>query len=223
MGVLKKFTVNMANKAKEAAQKKLEEDRKRREEKERKFKETFPYKHMLTIREKNIFSSKESGLWEAITNESYIITDGDEQPVYIAKEGFWIGSYKYKVTNSEKQVIGHIRRHLFNFGFPFVKERHGCTVRVSETNKKYRLSTYLSFGDREFGITDEIYTIKCNEAKHPKEFRIIQKNTQIAHIYKVSSDDGFLANRYIVGYNDIKDEAAVVLNSLAIHFIMHSL
>ena len=76
-------------------------------------------------REKNIFSTKESNLWEQITNESYVITDENEKPIYIAKEGFFLGSYKYKVTNSDKKVIGHVRRHCFNFGFPFVKERHG--------------------------------------------------------------------------------------------------
>lgn len=223
VGKTKKLAANMIDTAKEAAQKKIEEDRNRREEKERQFKESFPYKHMLTIREKNIFSSKESGLWEEITNESYVITDADEKPVYIAKEGFWLGSYNYRITNLEKKVIGHVRRHLINFGYPFVKERHGCTVKVAETNEKFRLTTYLSFKEREFGGTERAYKVTCKDKKKlAKEFKITKGNKKIAHIYKVSSDDGFLASRYIVGYDNENDENIAVLNSLAIHLIMHA-
>lgn len=216
----KKFATNMIDTAKEATRQKIEEDRKRREEKERQFKEAFPYQHMLTIREKNIFSTKESNLWEQITNESYVITDENEKPVYIAKEDFFLGSYKYKVTNSDKKVIGHVRRHYFNFGFPFVKERHGCTVSVAETNERYRLTTYLSFKEREFGGSDGAYTVTCKDKKEfAKEFKVLKDNAKIAHIYKVSSDDGFLASRYIVGYDNKKDEVLAVLNGLAIHMI----
>lgn len=216
----KSLAANMLNAAKEAARQKREEERKRREEKERNFKETFPYQHMFTIREKNIFSSKESDLWEQITKESYVITDENEKPIYIAKESFWLGSYYYKVTNSDKKVIGYVRRHLFNFGFPFVKDRHGCTVRVVETNERYRLTTYMFLKEREFGGSDGAYSVTCKDKKEfAKEFKVSKGNNQIAHIYKVSYDDGFLASRYIVGYDNKDVEHLAVLNGLAIHLI----
>ena len=220
IGKTKKIAADMIDATKVAVQKKIEEDRRRREEKERQFIESFPYKYMLTIREKSLFSTLENDLWEKITNESYVITDADENAAYIAKEGLCLGSYNYKVTNSEKKVIGYVRRHLFNFGFPFVKERHGCTVKLVNTNQKFRLTTYLSFNEREFGGTEFAYRVSCKD-KYAKEFKILDGNRKIAHIFKVSSDDGFLANRYIVGYDDKKDEEIAVLISLAVHFIIH--
>lgn len=217
----KKLTTNLIDSAKETARQKKEADRKRREEKERHFKETFPYQYMLTIREKNIFSSKESGLWEQITSDSYVITDADEKPVYIAKESLLVGSYKYTVTDSDKKVIGHIRRHLFNFGFPFVKDRHGCTVRVAKNNERYRLTTHMFLNEREFGGLYSTYSVRCKDKKEfPKEFMILKGNKEIAHIYSLSSDDGFLASRYIIGYNDKNNEILTVLNSLAIHLVI---
>ena len=223
IGKTKKAAIDMINAAKEAAQKKAEEDKKRREEKERRFFETFPYRYMFTLREKNLFSSKERDLWEQITDKSFVVRAGDVRATYIAKEGFWLGSYRYKVTDSEKRTIGYVRRHLMNFGYPFVKERRGCTVKVAGTKEKFRLTSYLSFKVREFGGTVGAYEITCDRDKqYAKEFEITKENKKIAHIYEASPDDGFLTHRYIVGYDDKKDENIAVLISLAIHLIMYT-
>lgn len=215
-----KKRANLLEAAKLAAQQKIEEDKKLREEKEKQFLETFPHKYMFTLRDKGLIPTKESGLWEPITSFSYVIKDAGQKAIYIAKEGFWTGDYNYKITNSEKTVIGYIRRHFFNFGFPFVKNRHGCTIKIAETNQKFRLTTHIFFNEREFGGTEGAYKVTCkNKAILAKEFKVTRGRKNIAKIYRVSPDEGFLTNRYIVGYDDMQHEHVAVLISLAIHLI----
>lgn len=84
------------------------------------------------------------------------------------------------------------------------------------------MTTYLAFKQREFEESGSTYKVvdKDNEV-HTKDFLILKNNIEIAHIYKVSPDDGFLASRYIIGYDDNAYENVVVLISLAMHLIMY--
>lgn len=221
----KKKAAELIENARIAAEKKEAEDRKRREEKERLFKESFPHKFMLSIWENAIFSTKEVD-WAKQMKCSFVMTNIDDIPVYVSWEDAWLGRDKQIVLNSQKEIIGYVRKHFFNLGFPFVKERRGCTVKIAETKEKFRFTTYLSFGDREFGgtgtITGEtVYELNgVGKNKDTKEFKVKKGKKNIIHIFNGSPNDGFLVKRYIVGYDNEADEKLAVLCGLAVRMIM---
>lgn len=216
----KETAAKMIDNAKEVAQKKAEEDRKRREEKERQFRSSFPYKYMLSIRKLNAVSAKHANLWVEVKNSAFLISDCNEVPVVVAQEDFWLGEYKYKVSNCNGQLLGTVRKHFFNFGFPFVKDRHGCTVKVAGTNERFRFTTCLSFGDREFGGTENPYELMgVGKSKNPKVFYVKKGRKNVLYICKVSWNEGFFDDRYIVGYDELNDGALAVLCGLAVRLL----
>lgn len=230
MGLLKdvaKATKQKANeiaeKAKAEAERKKEEERLRKEENERKFRESFPFKRMYNIRKD---TTQKPEYWETLTHHSYVVTDENENPVFIAKENFWIENYRFKVTNSNKEVVGYIRKHLFNFGFPFVKDRKGCTIRLADNSFKARLTTYVSFKEREFGSTEGTISVKLeNKDKLGREkvYKVSKNgsNKKFSKVYRIRSDEGFFKDRYVVGFDDEEDAILATLVAIGINMIRY--
>lgn len=133
-----------------------------------------------------------------------------------------MGIYDYKITDAQKNEIGRIRGHNFNFGWPFVKDRRGCTIKLISTNEKFRLTTYLSFGERYFGGTEGSYHVSCKVDKYkiPYEFKVTKDGRKIAHMYRKKLSNDFTFDGHIIGYDKKDDENVAVIISLAISLIL---
>lgn len=230
MGLLKKAVKataqkanELAEKAKAEAERKKEEERLKKEENERKFRETFPFKRMYDIRKD---TTQKPEYWEKLTRNTYVVTDEKEQPVYIAKENFWIENYLFEVTDANKKVVGHIRKHLFNFGWPFVKERRGCTIWLADKSFRARLTTYVFWGEREFGSTENTVSVKLESKDkfgREKVYKVskAKSNKKFSKVYRIRSDEGFFKDRYIVGFDEEDDAVLASLVAIAINMIRY--
>lgn len=221
--VTKQKAGELAEKAKAEVERKKEEERLRKEENERKFRESFPFQRMYNIRKD---TKQKPEYWEKVTNHTYVVTDENEKPIYIAKENFWIENYRFKVTNSDKEVVGFIRKHLFNFGFPFVKERKGCTIKLADNSFKARLTTYISFNKREFGGTEgTISVVLENTDKLGSEniYKVSKSgsNKNFSKVYRIRSDEGFFKDRFVVGFDNEEDAILATLIAIGINMIRY--
>lgn len=230
MGLLKKVAEvtsqkasELAEKARAEAERKKEEERLRKEENERKFRENFLYKRMYYIKKD---TKQKPEYWEKLTRNTYVVSDENEQPVYIAKENYWIENYRYKITDSNKKTVGYIRKHLINFGWPFVKERKGCTIWLADNSFKARLTTYISFGEREFGSTEDTISVKLEDKDkfgREKVYRVSKadSNNVFSRVYRIRSDEGYFKDKYVVGFDNEEDSVLASLVAIAINMIRY--
>ena len=227
MGLLKKAVEattqkasELAAKAKAEAERKKEEERLRKEENERKFRESFPFKHMYEIKSGSV------DIPGGYKRKAYFVTNEEGATVFTARGTFWMENYHFMVLDAENKTVAHVRKHLFNFGWPFVKERSGCTVTLVEGNVKEQITTYLSFKEREFGGTGELVSIKLEEKDklgREKIYKVSKKGSdrKFSKIYRVRSDEGFFSSKYIVGFDEESDALLASLVALAVNTIRY--
>lgn len=225
MGLLKKAVSATTQKANELAQKakaenerKKEEERLRKEENERKFREKFPFTRMYQIKSGTV---EISGGYK---RTAYFIIDEQGNTVYTARGTFWMENYHFVFVDANKKTVAHIRKHLFNFGWSFVKERTGCTMWLEDKSFRARLTTYLFMKEREFGSTEETISVKLEDIdklKRDKVYKVSKHGCgySFSKVYRVRSDEGFLSNKYIVGFNKEEDALLASLVAIAINTI----
>lgn len=223
MGLLNKAignAVKATGKIKEAAEKKVNEAKKKRKEEERKFFEQFPYKNMCIIRQKDSISV-DLVLWEVLERDYYVIYDEKDVPIYIAKGTTMMGKHHFIVSNSEKKVVGKVKKALFNIPMPFMKERKSCSIEI-EGNEAFELETYISFRERQYDIGRKGLVIEIDSKE--KEFRVKRNSRKkpIIHIYKRRSDEGFFMDKYVVGFDDEKDKILAILLTIGIDTIRYA-
>lgn len=223
MGLLNKAigtAVRATGKVKDAAEKKIKEEKKKRQEEERKFFEQFPYKNMCIIRQKDSISV-DLVLWEVLERDYYVIYDKKDVPIYIAKGTTMMGKHHFVVTDSEKQMVGNVKKALINIPLPFMKERKSCSIEV-EGKEAFELETYISFHERKFDLDKKGLEIEVDSKE--KEFQVKKGNRKkpIIHIYKRRSDEGFLMDKYVVGFDNEKDKILAILLTIGIDTIRYS-
>ena len=222
MGLFDK-TKDLAKKATNAvadtAAKKIAETKQKREEEERRFIEEFPYKHRYIIRQKDSVSI-DLVLWDVLERDSYVISNADDKPVYIAKGTMLFGKHHFVVTNPENEVVGKVNKALFKIPIPLAKERKSFSIEIPG-QEPFVVSTYTLFNEREYSISYSNLIMKANNRE--KEFQIFEKNSikPIIHIYKVRSDESFFRDKYYVGFDDESYLAQAILMSIGIDVIFY--
>lgn len=220
MGLINK-TFDLAKKATgavvDAAGKKIAEAKQKKEEEEKRFIAEFPYKYRYIIRQKDSVSI-DLVLWDVLERDSYVIYNADEEPVYIANGTVLLGKHHFVITNPQKQVMGKVKKALFNVPIPFMKERKTCTIELTD-QEIFEMETCISFNEREFTVSKSGITIKADNRE--KEFRVYDKKDKkpIIHIYKVRSDEGFFKDKYFVGFDEETNKMLALLMTIGIDTI----
>lgn len=219
-------TLDLAKKATSAvadtAAKKIAEAKQKREEEERRFIEEFPYKYRYVMRQKESISYDIDPLllWDVLERDSYLISNANEEPAFIAKGTLMFGKHHFVVTNSNKEVIGKVNKALFKIPVPLAKDRKSFLVDIPG-EENFTVSTYTLFDEADYSISLNNITMKAD--KREKEFMFLEKGNPkpIIHVYKVRSDDLFLRDKYFVGFDNENYLVKAVLLTLGIDVIFY--
>lgn len=219
LGLAKKATSTVAD----AASKKIAEAKQKREEEERRFIEEFPYKYRYIVRQKESISYDIDPLllWDVLERDSYLVSNSEEDPVFIVKGTLMFGKHHFVVTNSKKAVVGKVNKALFKVPVPFAKDRKSFMVDIPG-EENFTVSTYILMGEQEYDVSISGATFDGD--KRAKEYKFFDRGAlkPTVHIYKVRSDEGFLRDKYYVGFDDESNLVKAILLAIGVDAVFYS-
>ena len=148
--------------------------------------------------------------------ESFVVLDENEMPVYSVMSGIVFDEHHFTVRDKNKKVVGRIKKTFINPRIPGLYGKYRrCIIKISG-EEKFGVS-YEVGGD--YGLYDTNMSLSANADE--TIFTITGCKNGKIKIGKQKGTSLLSQSRYVIGYDDEKNELRAIFIAICIRILRH--